>query len=201
MTLRDRARLWLREPLVHFLLIGALVYALLSGRPADPGERRIVVDRGGGHAAGRTLVAQSFRRAPTQAEIDGLIRDYVKDEVYYREALRLGLDRDDEAVRRLMRNKMVALVTADAEARQPERCRACRRCSTRIRRAMPAEVSFDFDPGLSGRRQPGNAPRRRRVLAELERGGSDQAGVTRRPAAAQLRRGAATSDVASAVRR
>lgn len=118
MSWRNRAAHWLREPLVHFLLIGAVVYTLLAGRPPDPGERRIVVDE--------TVVSrladrwtQSFRRVPSPAEMDGLIADYVKDEVYYREALRLGLDRNDEAVRRLMRNKLVATAAASAEASMP----------------------------------------------------------------------------------
>jgi peptidyl-prolyl cis-trans isomerase C len=118
MTIKARAAQWLREPLVHFLLIGALVYVVMAGRAPDPGEQRIVVDQ----AVVSQLVGrwqQTFRRLPTQQETDGLIRDYVKGEVYYREALRLGLDRDDEAVKRLMRNKLVTTLTADAEAARP----------------------------------------------------------------------------------
>jgi parvulin-like peptidyl-prolyl isomerase len=61
----------------------------------------------------------SFRRAPSQDEIDGMIGDYVKDQVYYREALSLGLDRSDEVVVRRMRRKMEALAVADAEAATP----------------------------------------------------------------------------------
>jgi peptidyl-prolyl cis-trans isomerase C len=118
MTPRDRAVALLREPLVHFLIAGGLVFALLSGRPADPGERRIEVDV----AVVTRLVdrfGQAFRRPPSPVETDGLIRDYVKEQVYYREALRLGLDRDDEVVIKRLRNKMIALVTAEAEAREP----------------------------------------------------------------------------------
>jgi hypothetical protein len=118
MTLNDTARRWLKEPLVHFLIAGALVFWLLSGRAPDLGERRIVVDE--------TVVAglvqryyDSFRRPPSQDEIDGLIRDYVQDQVYYREALRLGLDRNDEVVIRRMRRKMESLAVADAEAAEP----------------------------------------------------------------------------------
>ncbi|HVR91813.1 MAG TPA: peptidylprolyl isomerase [Novosphingobium sp.] len=109
---------WLREPLVHFMIAGALVFVALSGRPADPGERRIVVSE--------TLVTrlatgwtETYRRPPSADELDGLIRDYVKSEVYYREALRLGLDRDDEVVKRRMRSKLESVGTADAEAREP----------------------------------------------------------------------------------
>jgi len=118
MTMHERALLWLREPLVHFLIAGAAVFALLSGRAPDPGERRIVVDEA---VVGRLVDrwTQSYRRPPSAEEIDGLIRDHVREEVYYREALRLGLDRDDEVVRKRMRNKLAATNTAQAEASVP----------------------------------------------------------------------------------
>ena len=90
MTLKDTARRWLKEPLVHFLIAGAAVFWVMSGRPPDLGERRIVVDE----AVVTGLMQRfhdSFRRLPTTDEMDGLIRDYVADQVYYREALRLGL--------------------------------------------------------------------------------------------------------------
>lgn len=41
----------------------------------------------------------AFRRPPTARDIDGLIRDHVKEEVYYREARQLGLDEGDEVIR------------------------------------------------------------------------------------------------------
>jgi peptidyl-prolyl cis-trans isomerase C len=115
---RTRAAALLREPLVHFLVAGALIFVVLSGRPPDTGERRIVVDE----AAVSGLVnryVQAFRRAPSNEELDGLIRDYVRGEVYYREALRLGLDQDDEVIKKRLRNKMLAIAGAEAEATQP----------------------------------------------------------------------------------
>ncbi|MBS0482719.1 MAG: peptidyl-prolyl cis-trans isomerase [Proteobacteria bacterium] len=118
MTWRERAAQVLREPLVHFLLAGAVVYALLAGRAPDLGERRIVVNEA---VVGQLLSrwSESYRRPPTPAELDGLIADYVRDQAYYREALRLGLDKDDEVVMRRMRNKMIALATSEAEAATP----------------------------------------------------------------------------------
>ena len=113
---------WLRpllaEPLTHFLLAGLVVYALLAGRAPDLGERRIVVNR----AVVTALVQRwqdSFHYPPSQAEIDGLIRDYVADQVYYREALRLGLDKDDEVVVRRMRRKLEQSAASEAETRNP----------------------------------------------------------------------------------
>lgn len=115
---RTRAAALLREPLVHFLMLGALVFVAMAGRAPDLGERRIIVDE--------PVVAglvnhhvRAFRRPPTAEELDGLIRDHVRGEVYYREALRLGLDTDDEVVKKRLRNKMLAIAGAEAEAAQP----------------------------------------------------------------------------------
>jgi peptidyl-prolyl cis-trans isomerase C len=118
MTLNDIGRRWLKEPLVHFLIAGALVFWLLSGRAPDLGERRIVVDERVVAGLAQRFY-DSFRRPPSQDEIDGMIRDHVKDQVYYREALSLGLDQSDEVVVRRMRRKMESLAVADAEAALP----------------------------------------------------------------------------------
>ena len=99
---------FLREPLVHFLLLGAALFALdawLRQPPATGASTAIVV------SAGRiNTLAQNFKRTwqrpPTRGELDGLIQDYVREEVLYREALALGLDRDDTIVRRRLRQKM-----------------------------------------------------------------------------------------------
>lgn len=118
MQFKDSARRLLKEPLVHFLIAGALVFALLSGRAPDLGERRIVVDeKVVGALVGRFY--DSFRRLPSKEETDGLIADWVRDQVYYREALALGLDQNDEVVVRRMRRKMETLAVADAETRTP----------------------------------------------------------------------------------
>jgi hypothetical protein len=115
---RTRAAALLREPLVHFLVLGALVFVAMAGRAPDLGERRIIVDE--------PVVAglvnhhvRAFRRPPTAEELDGLISDHVRGEVYYREALRLDLDADDEVVKKRLRNKMLAIAGAEAEAALP----------------------------------------------------------------------------------
>ena len=118
MDLKAAGRSLLREPLVHFLLAGAAVFWLLSGRAPDLGERRIVVDK----VVAGALVERfygSFHHLPTPDETDGMIRDYVADQVYYREALRLGLDQGDEVVVRRMRRKLESLAVADAETAEP----------------------------------------------------------------------------------
>jgi peptidyl-prolyl cis-trans isomerase C len=118
MSWRRRVATLLREPLVHFLIAGAAVFALFGGETA-PDERRIVIDAPRiERLAGQ--FAQTFRRLPSEAELDALIREDVKDEVYYREALRLGLDRDDVVVKRRMRNKLEAMAVAPEELEEPD---------------------------------------------------------------------------------
>ena len=97
-----------REPLVHFLLIGAAVfalYALVSGGDQEKPRDRIVVTEGRVQQLARVF-AKTWQRPPTQRELRGLIDAYIKEEVYYREAVKLGLDRDDTLIRRRMQQKM-----------------------------------------------------------------------------------------------
>ena len=98
---------WLKEPLFHFLLIGAgvfLLYGLTANEPVDE-ESRIEVST---VRADRmvTLWEKRWNRPPTQEEFDGLTAQYINEEVLYREALAMGLDRDDPVVRRRMAQKV-----------------------------------------------------------------------------------------------
>lgn len=107
----------LREPLVHFVLIGAAVfgfYALVAGEGSDNERDRIVVTEGRLQQLAQVF-AKTWQRPPTQEELRGLIDAYIKEEVYYREALKLGLDRDDTLIRRRMQQKM-EFVTEPSDA-------------------------------------------------------------------------------------
>ena len=91
----------LREPLLHFFVLGVLLFGLYGwlnrGLLNSPGE--IVVSR----AQLQNLQAQFQRvwqRAPTPEELHGLLEGWIREEVFYREGLAMGLDRDDPVVRR-----------------------------------------------------------------------------------------------------
>lgn len=111
---------WTRDPLVHFLLFGAILFAFFAwrGEEADPESRTIDVTREV-QAALALQFENVMQRSPTDAELDGLVDRWVRDEVLYREALRLGLDQDDAVVRRRMARKMESLASAEAETAAP----------------------------------------------------------------------------------
>jgi hypothetical protein len=106
----------LREPLLHFLLLGIAIFAaygLVSKRSsAEPGK---IVISAGQVAAMAEGFTRTWRRPPTSAEIEGLIRDRVQEEVYCREAMAFGLDKDDTIIRRRLRQKL-EFVTDDVAA-------------------------------------------------------------------------------------
>jgi hypothetical protein len=109
----------LREPLLHFLVIGAALFGLygLVGKKEAEAPTKIVV------SAERVAnlvdrFARTWRRPPTQEELDGLVEDDIRDEVFYREGRAAGLDRDDVVIRRRVRQKMEFL-TEDMAASAP----------------------------------------------------------------------------------
>jgi hypothetical protein len=109
----------LREPLVQFLLIGAALFLLfgLVRAPGGKAQNRIVVDANQVDQL-RAQFTRTWLRAPTQEELTGLVREHVREEVYYREALAMGLDRGDAMVRRRMRQKLEFLLE-DLSAEAP----------------------------------------------------------------------------------
>jgi hypothetical protein len=94
--------------MLHFVLLGAGLFALysLTGNEASaPGDDQIIVSAGKiEHLA--TLFGRTWQRPPTREELDGLIEDYVREEVAYREGTSMGLDRNDTIIRRRIRQKL-----------------------------------------------------------------------------------------------
>ena len=110
----------LREPLLHFLALGAALFVLFAWLrgPLPESPERIVVD--GARIEQLALgFERVWQRPPTPAEIAGLVDDFVREEIYYREALAMGLDRDDTIVRRRMRQKLEFLSDDLAEIAEP----------------------------------------------------------------------------------
>ena len=108
-----------REPLVHFLAIGAALFLFFAWKG------------GGGAPAGRILVtrarleslaagfARTWQRPPTPAELKGLVDGYVREEIAVREAMATGLDRDDTVIRRRLKQKIDFLAEDRVDAAPP----------------------------------------------------------------------------------
>lgn len=103
---------WTREPLLHFVVLGGLLFAgdhLLVARDDDP--RAIVVGAAVDAEATRLFEA-SRGRAPTREELDALRRVWLDNEVLYREGLALQVDRGDSAIRERVIFKALSVVDA-----------------------------------------------------------------------------------------
>ena len=110
---------WLREPLVHFVAIGALLFIAFEWRGAGPAPRRIVITPGQVDALTAGF-ARTWQREPTEDELKGLIDEYVRDEIATREAMVSGLDRDDTVIRRRLRQKWEFVAEDAVDASPPD---------------------------------------------------------------------------------
>jgi hypothetical protein len=111
---------FLREPLVQFLALGALLFGigLVRDDAAGPATNRIALTPG---VVERLIEGfrLTWQRPPTEREFRGLMEEYLKEEVLYREAIEMGLDRDDQIIRRRMRQKLEFLTADLVESIEP----------------------------------------------------------------------------------
>ena len=113
---------WLREPLVHFLIIGGILFAAYSAfsTASIPGAGSKHIELTVDDLRQLEIAfASQWQRPPTSQEFAGLVEDHIREEVLYREALALGLDKDDSIVKRRMAQKMGFLTEDLAATRQP----------------------------------------------------------------------------------
>lgn len=110
-----------REPLVHFLAIGAALFllnGLINGPDEGPAGETIVISEGRVNQIAESFVLLAGR-VPTREEVESLVEDFVSEEVGYREAVAMGIDADDTIVRRRMRQKLEFLIEDGAASDQP----------------------------------------------------------------------------------
>jgi hypothetical protein len=102
---------WLTEPLIHFLLLGALIFYAYDALAPEEGredDTRIVVSQGQQeHLV--TAFTRTWQRPPTPQEFKGLVDDWIREEIAYREGLAMGLDTGDLIIRRRLRQKLELL--------------------------------------------------------------------------------------------
>lgn len=160
-----------REPLVHFLLVGAGVYGLY-GFAADgepPTDERTVMIRASEIRALSEQWTRRWGRAPTQGEMAGVIRDQVRTRILYREAVAMGLDDGDTVIERRLAQKveMLARGLATPPEPAPEVLEAWfRKHIDRFERPSLYTIThIFFDPDRRGEATLEDASR---ALAELE---------------------------------
>jgi hypothetical protein len=183
---------WRREPLLHFLLIGAALFALnawLDQRSTGHGS--IVLSES--HV--RVLVEnfrRTWQRPPSEQELDGLIEEQIRDEVLTREAMRLGLERDDTVIRRRLRQKLEIITEEAAASIAPTEAQLQAYLDAHAEdfrgEARVAFAQVYFDPNKRGEALDADI---KRVLAQLN-GQSDSNAPTAPTAAA-----ATTADTAA----
>ena len=166
---------WLQEPLLHFLLLGALIfcgYGLLDRR--DEGRAgRLTVTRGRIESL-RASFSRIRQRPPSPAELDGLIEDYIREEVFAREAIALGLDRDDTVIRRRLRQKLEFIANDLAAQAEPTEAELGGFLSTHPD-LFRLEPRFTFRQVYLDSERRGDALRQdaERLLADLDHAGAE----------------------------
>ncbi len=100
---------FLKEPLLHFMLIGAglfVLYGWVNPEANPDGDREKIVITEGRIAQFVTIYEKTWQHPPSKDELQALIDDYVLEEIYYRQAVAMGIDQDDTIIRRRMRQKL-----------------------------------------------------------------------------------------------
>ena len=108
------------EPLIHFLILGMLLFLLTSyvRQYRDKQSREIIVD----NERIRMMVMNYKTQTgdlPNKEQLDAMIENYIREEISYREAKKMGLDKDDEIIRRRLSQKFDFIQTDLAEGEQP----------------------------------------------------------------------------------
>jgi len=160
---------WAREPLLQFLFVGLALFGLWRFvHPAPATNDRIVVTEDDLNQLAIFWTAQG-RPPPTPQQMQRLVEEKVRQEVLYREALALGLDKDDTIVKRQLARKMEFLAedVSKLEEPSPEELRAWYE-KNKTQFALPARVSFRhlyFSPDRRGRNVRADAESALAVLA------------------------------------
>ena len=113
---------FLREPLVQFFFIGMCIYGAyaLYGTPEEGLVSNTVVVDAERIGVFKTAWQQRWNRPPTEQELNGLINQFIREDILYREAVAMGLGKDDPITRRRMAQKLEFLTKDIASLKEPE---------------------------------------------------------------------------------
>jgi hypothetical protein len=149
---------WLREPLLHFLLIGLALFSIYAymhrGRMGIESSRQIVLSLDDLRQMDLYFESQ-WHRPPTPQEFQAMVEDKVREEVLYREGIAMGLDKDDTIVKRHMAQKMQFLAEDVAAALEPSTAELKAWFDKNTKKfALPSRYSFRhlyFSPDKRGK--------------------------------------------------
>jgi hypothetical protein len=155
---------WSREPLLHFLLLGLVLFVAYAymqrGRGGVESSKQIALSLDDLRTMEMYFESQ-WHRQPTPAEFQAMVEDKVREEVLYREALAMGLDKDDTIVKRRMAQKMQFLAEDVAAAHEPSTAELKAWFDQNSSRfALPSRYSFRhlyFSPDKRGKDAQGDA--------------------------------------------
>jgi hypothetical protein len=171
----------LREPLLHFLLLGGALFALhatLNGvRPPSVSSARIEITKGDADQL-RQAWQMQWKRPPTTGELDGLIAGEIRERILSREAMKLGLDQDDPIVRRRLAQKLEFLLQDVATILQPTEDELARYfAKSRSAYNVPAQLTF-FHIYFSSTNRSNAEQDAKDVLQRLRAGNAEGAAMT-----------------------
>ena len=169
---KGRLKRLLREPLLHFLVLGAVLFAVYSyinrGRGGVEQSRQIVLSLDDLREMDVYFESQ-WHRQPTPQEFGAMVEDKVREDVLYREALAMGLDKDDTIVKRRMAQKMQFLAEDVAASHAPTSAQLKEWFEkNQDKFALPSRYSFRhvyFSPDRRGNRAQGDAAKALTQLA------------------------------------
>jgi len=107
----------LREPILLIILFGILLFWLYSSISSyyESKNKQIYVSTGQVELLKESFT-KTWNRPPVESELEAQIENYIKDEVFYREAVKLGLDKTDPAVKRRLRQLMELMLDDNSRA-------------------------------------------------------------------------------------
>lgn len=138
----------IREPFVHFVLLGAVIFGLHGWRQQrtageDEEDSRLIQVNAATITRLKEGWMRQFQQTPDAEDLRGLVEAHIREEVLCREALKLGLDRDDSIVRRRLAQKMEFLTQDIAMAGTPDEAALEKYfAGHHARYAKPARLSF-----------------------------------------------------------
>jgi hypothetical protein len=173
-----RMRSFFREPLLHFLLLGFLLfvaYDFMHGNRAASGNRIVVDDSVVADIVQRHTAI--WQREPSPQELQGLIDTYIRDEALYREGVAMGLQENDIVIQRRVRQKLEVMAEESGQQASATDADLLAYLSQHAERyALPAELSFEqvyFDPSRHGEKLDADIASARATLTS----GSDSANI------------------------